>query len=319
MNLIKEYVKKGILLSPQAYARLKKERKEDGLRKTRDLVLDLLEPKIKIIKKSPELKKVHVSDIIKTYNKRFFFLREQIIKKMDEQNLVSINKISSGKNSVVGMVSNIFNDKITLEDPTGEIEVVVNSEEKLVLDEVVGIIGRLNKGEIVAEKIIFPDIPLDRNIGRAKENTLCFFVNEISAASIKKFQKVSYLFLGKGSEMHVPGMHVISVGRKSMEGNPYRIKPPTMLDVEGVRVMIVDGKKINPAQITDYLRRRHLLPTECLPGDPYLLDTIPDIIFFFDGGKFYLENNRGITAISPDNKKGVLVDLKTRDARGVAL
>jgi DNA polymerase II small subunit/DNA polymerase delta subunit B len=104
-----------------------------------------------------------------------------------------------------------------------------------------------------------------------------------------------------------------------MEGNPYRIKPPTMLDVEGVRVMIVDGKKINPAQITDYLRRRHLLPTECLPGDPYLLDTIPDIIFFFDGGKFYLENNRGITAISPDNKKGVLVDLKTRDARGVAL
>jgi DNA polymerase II small subunit len=68
--------------------------------------------------------------------------------------------------SVVGIVSTINktakgNVRVELEDPTGNLSVIVPHQEEIIPDEIIGVTGFLaNEGYFIANRIIYPDVPI---------------------------------------------------------------------------------------------------------------------------------------------------------------
>lgn len=68
--------------------------------------------------------------------------------------------------SVVGMVSSVNktakgNLRVELEDPTGNLSVIMNPKEEILPDEIIGVTGSLtNDGYLFANKVTYPDVPI---------------------------------------------------------------------------------------------------------------------------------------------------------------
>jgi len=93
------------------------------------------------------------------------------------------NGRGSGRNgeevSVVGMVSSVNktargNLRVDLEDPSGQLMVILQPQEELVPDEIIGVTGSLSdRGYLFANKIIRPDVPY-RSSGSQASSALPF-------------------------------------------------------------------------------------------------------------------------------------------------
>ena len=115
-----------------------------------------------------------VKDFITYFNSRYEQLRNILNKRRELKDHRPINRI--GKNDealkIIGMVNDIKNTKnghkiIELEDETGSISVLIHNEnhqlyekaEKIVRDEVIGIIGSKKGTLIIASDIVQPGVP----------------------------------------------------------------------------------------------------------------------------------------------------------------
>ncbi len=115
-----------------------------------------------------------VKDFITYFNSRYDQLRNILNKRRELKDHRPINRI--GKNDdaikIIGMVNDIKNTKnshkiIELEDETGSISVLVHNEnhqlyekaEKIVRDEVIGIIGSKKGTLVIASDIVQPGVP----------------------------------------------------------------------------------------------------------------------------------------------------------------
>ena len=115
-----------------------------------------------------------VKDFITYFNSRYEQLRNILNKRRELKDHRPINRI--GKNDdalkIIGMVNDIKNTKnshkiIELEDETGSISVLVHNEnhqlyekaEKIVRDEVIGIIGSKKGTLVIASDIVQPGVP----------------------------------------------------------------------------------------------------------------------------------------------------------------
>ncbi len=90
-----------------------------------------------------------------------------IKKRMNCRQIRFIKNGRSGKEvSVVGMVSYVNktakgNLRVELEDPTGHLSVVMQRQEEIIPDEIIGVTGSLyNGGYLFANRVIRPDVPL---------------------------------------------------------------------------------------------------------------------------------------------------------------
>ncbi len=167
--------------------------------------------KVKIVysydKKS---KKRCLNDFVKYFNLRYKGI-ESILKQRPElQTLSSINKLKFKEEretvSIIGMIREknfTKNDNCILlvEDLSGQISVLIhkNNEEAyalakdLVLDEVIGITGSLGKNIIFSNKIVFPDIPINREIKKGTTDNYAIFISDLHVGSKvfleKEFEK----------------------------------------------------------------------------------------------------------------------------------
>ncbi|MCU4140388.1 MAG: Archaeal DNA polymerase II [Methanophagales archaeon] len=88
--------------------------------------------------------------------------------------------------AVIGIVADIRktakgNTIVELEDATGEISVLIPSEEEVVEDEVLGISGRIsNSGLLIAERVVRPDVPLHFNNFNTPSNAKTALANSAS-------------------------------------------------------------------------------------------------------------------------------------------
>ena len=88
--------------------------------------------------------------------------------------------------AVIGIVADIRktakgNTIVELEDATGEISVLIPSEEEVVEDEVLGISGRIsNSGLLIAERVVRPDVPLHFNNFNTYSNAKTALANSAS-------------------------------------------------------------------------------------------------------------------------------------------
>ncbi len=150
-------------------------------------------------------KKREVQDFVKYYSLRFDSLKKFLLKRQELQNSISISRITSRDNSGVSFIG-IVSDRdytkkgnliFTLEDPSGEIKLIVSQNNKelfaiakdVMLDEVIGVSGRHQNDVVFCQDILFPDIPLDKELKKADEEIYAAFTADLHVGSYLFYQE----------------------------------------------------------------------------------------------------------------------------------
>lgn len=153
-----------------------------------------------------EAKKRDVQDFVSYFKARYNALKEILQNRQDLQNVVSINRLNTKSKAprieLIGMIVEKRITKnggvsITLEDPTGQITLIINKDKKelvnlaknLVPDEVIGVKGGLSGQVVFANEILTPDVPLTKEIKKSPDEAYAVFTADLHIGS--------NLFLGK--------------------------------------------------------------------------------------------------------------------------
>ena len=145
-------------------------------------------------------------DFIKYYNARYQALKNILMNRPDLKNAVSINKLSyiKGKVTLIGLVMDKSTTKnnnimLTLEDPTGKINIIINKNKNdlyqiakdISYDEAIGVVGDYSNSIIFAENIYYPDLPLNNNLKKSEDEVYVAFISDIHVGS-QKFLKYEF-------------------------------------------------------------------------------------------------------------------------------
>jgi len=242
---------------------------------------------VKILKRLKKTEKFTVQDFVKNLNNRYDFLKNILVKKLELSNIVSINKCSVGSVSVIGLLKlkEEKNDNfiISLEDSTGEIKAIITKKlgEKLSLDDVVAVSGRINNKILFIDKILFPDVPL-KPVVYSKESVKVAFLSD------KKDVKTDYLIYKNKIE-------------DKIKNKDYKITTPTILKINNVVILLILGS--DPLEV---LKKRYV----DIEKNDFLIEPSPDVVFT---DKNVNTNYKGISIVSKDK----IIDLKTREVSDI--
>jgi len=297
MTNLEELIKLGFLVeedSKEAIERLnearfqelvKHLREEKPLIVSKDIIKDILTREIEILKQYEPMDSFTVQDFVEILNKRYGFLQDILLRKVELKNIVSINKVSNGNVSVIGLVKDMLikNSRrmLVLEDPTGYIDVLIDASltEKVVLDDVVAVTGRISGKVLYAEKIFFPSVPL-RPVNYSETNVKVVFTD--------KKVNADYIVSDKKIE-------------DKIKRKKYSVKAPYFVSINDVNILIAPG--FDPMEL---LSKRYLN----IERADFLIDPIPDIIFT---DKDVNMSYKGISIVSKNN----LINLKTREIQKI--
>lgn len=124
-----------------------------------------------------------VEDFVVYFNSRFEKLSKILSNRLQPTPISQIGRIRNGKVNVIGMVSDVRSGKnahiIELEDKTGKIRCIATGRarevaEELMGDEVIGVSGNLRERAIIADRIFFPDIPVNGKKELKKDFSIVF-------------------------------------------------------------------------------------------------------------------------------------------------
>jgi len=141
--------------------------------------------------------KIEFKNFVSYFKHRYEVLSELLRKRMN--NLISIDRIKGKdrgeKVSLIGLVYDKRTSKndnciLTLEDPTGKVNVVINKNreevngfvDEIVLDEVIGVTGVLGDGILFVNELFFPDVP-HRELRKSSEDEYAVFISDIHVGS----------------------------------------------------------------------------------------------------------------------------------------
>jgi len=165
---------------------------------------------VKIIKSYvAEENKRNVQTFVNHFKSRYESLRKILLFRQDLQESISIvrlgKKQSGERVSIIGLVLDKHetkngNIKLTLEDSTGTIMVLVNKTKEeifniakdLVNDEVIGISGVMGKNILFCNSLYLPDIPLNHELKKAPDEAYAVFISDIHFG-IKNFISEDFL------------------------------------------------------------------------------------------------------------------------------
>jgi DNA polymerase II small subunit len=151
-------------------------------------------------------KKREVQDFVQYFKKRYESLKNMLQTRQELCNVISINKILNRKeNDNVGLIGIIVSKNITkkgniileLEDPTGSIKVIITKNKKnvfdlgneLVLDEVVGIVGNSGDKVVFCNNIIFPEVPINKELKKISDDVSAVFIGDMHIGSTMFYEK----------------------------------------------------------------------------------------------------------------------------------
>lgn len=168
--------------------------------------------RVKIVKSyDREPRKRSFQDFVSVFNNRFKRLSDFLRQRKEVESAISISRLGTknqnDKVSIIGMVlgkqlTKNGNYLLSVEDTTGVCSVIVRKTdedkelfelaENLVLDEVVGISGTYLNKAIFADGIIFPDIPLSKELKKQKEEEYVVLIGDTHFGS-KHFMKDDFM------------------------------------------------------------------------------------------------------------------------------
>lgn len=174
-----------------------------------------LSSKLKIIRAyEPEMKKREVSHFVTYFKNRYEKIKEILINRAELTNAISIKRVLEKKPmekvAFIGIVSEKSVTKkgniiIEIEDPTGRaVKVLINHERheimqealKIVHDEIIGVTGTMGEGIVFSNSIIFPDIPLSKELKKSPDNNFVAFISDIHFGSKMFLQDDFDRFIG---------------------------------------------------------------------------------------------------------------------------
>jgi DNA polymerase II small subunit/DNA polymerase delta subunit B len=320
-----------------------KDLKEKPLVVTKQFVEKTLfkEPRIEILKKFSQPTGVFsTGDIMKFFQERYEFVRKKLEKRVDLINTISINRISkkTRKFSIIGMVNerNEEEKSIEVSDLTGTTTIFLDKKifDILPVDTVAGFVCEKKDDKITAENVIFPDVPLKKEISKTSSEAHCLFVSDFHLNSSKNdfFEK----FLTMLKSLNLSNLSVFFLGdisskkddyRKIIESIPEKIsciflagelekniemenifKTPILIQIGEVKIFLAHGDffssylpffKTPENTILQLLKQRNFNPTFSPENfsNTFLLDTLPDIIAIGHFHNPIFQNYKGITII----------------------
>ncbi len=213
---IEQFLEKGILISPELLNELEGIDIERVKQKAAEFLVYSKEDHLKN-KKNPveivfnyveEPKKRTVKDFVSLFHKRFKGLESILKARQELTGLTSISRVlqkaPKERVSIIGMVQEKSETKngnfiLTLEDFTGEIKVLLSKRNEdileiakdLMLDETIGITGVLGDGIVFADAVVFPDIPLTKELKKCPEEIYMVCLGDPHVGS-KEFLKESF-------------------------------------------------------------------------------------------------------------------------------
>ena len=297
MSHLEELIRLGFLVEEESKESIEKidDKRFEDLKKylkeekpfmvTKDILVQFLARDIEILKQFEPVDSFTVNDFVHSLNRRYSFLQDILLSKVELKNIVSINKVSNGNVNVIGLIKDILekneNMVVVLEDPTGYIEALVDRKltTKMVLDDVIAVSGHVKNKTLFSERIFFPTVPL-RPVKYSKENVRVSF-------SDKKVD-ADYIINEKTIE-------------DKLKKKTYKVNAPYTIKISEVVVLVAPG--FDPMEM---LNKRYLN----IDKVDFLIDPVPDVIFT---DKEINMSYKGISIV-PKNK---IIDLKTRKVSNV--
>jgi len=241
---------------------------------------------VKILRKFKKTEKITVQDFVKNLNNRYNFLQDILMKKIELSDIVSINKGNVGNLTIIGLVKEkeVKEDRflISLEDPTGEIKTLATKKlgERINLDDIIAVSGRVTNKKLFIDKLLFPDVPL-KPVVYSKESINVVF-------SDKKDIETDYLIYDNKI-------------KDKIKNKEYEITNPCIFKINNVVVLLVLGS--NPLEV---LKKRYVN----IENTDFLIKPSPDIVFT---DQEINTNYKGISIVSKDK----IIDLRTRKVTDV--
>jgi DNA polymerase II small subunit len=144
--------------------------------------------------------KREVAHFVSYFSARHSQLSSLLRQRKELSNILSIGLLKNKKDrdtiAIIGLIRLKEKTKnnhliLTLEDPTGEIKVLVNKAnselfaiaQELVQDEVIGVIGTTGDNILFSNQIIQPDIPLDREYKKYHKDEYVLFLSDTHVGS----------------------------------------------------------------------------------------------------------------------------------------
>jgi DNA polymerase II small subunit len=205
--------------------------------------------------------KLEVQDFVSTLSLRYKAIEAMLMGRRDISNCLSISRIVGKKDreevSFIGMIKDkeITNKnkhlKLTLEDPSGTISVLINKNnpelysigKDTVLDEVVAIKGSTGDKIVFANTILFPDVPY-REMKKYNEDCCAVVLSDMHVGSIN--------FLDKELEKAISWIKG-EIGSESQRELASKIRYVFVLGdlVDGIGVYPDQNKELNIKDIYD--------------------------------------------------------------------
>jgi DNA polymerase II small subunit/DNA polymerase delta subunit B len=239
-------------------------------------------PKIEILEApKKEVKKFSVEEVTHFFNSRYEKIRKMFSGRLDLINPISINKISPNtkKFTIIAMITekNEGDFSASVEDQTGNIEVFFAEPDQfkqLVIDEVVGLLCESQNGIHKAEKIIWPDVPLNKEVNKGKEDCYCLFLSDLHLDNPKHQEKhyqnmkkwlekkdydISYVFILGGisskkedvisflNDLPIDATKILAeksndFAELETNNSIFLVDYPSLLQVDNIKILLVNGE-----------------------------------------------------------------------------
>ncbi|MEM5874362.1 MAG: hypothetical protein QW641_00305 [Candidatus Aenigmatarchaeota archaeon] len=309
-EIIKEFLLRGFTVTPEALEYLKGIESLEDLFKNIEfekipdkcITLDLLNKifeknEFEIIESDISINEISIESINKIIVDRFEFLRNLIKSKIEMVNVMSISNLKKNKSgNIIGIVIEVNNDNILVEDYTDKIKLQLDIDEKIFESDVFGFIVKDYK----IKKVVYPDIPL---------------------AKSKKASRDVFVRFGYECNETPKSNNYYFFNNKKIWKNTIVFNNMLKAKIENDFLVLIVNENLTKIEndfekeIISLVKKRNLNPLiKKLPSNALLLKEIPDFIVVY-GNKFdnICLNYKGTTILYIKENTFVDINLKSRE------
>lgn len=265
--------------------------------------------------KCQEKNKISINDLTKSLIQKYRLIKTILEKRGSLKGLVSINKITPNTKefSIIAMIVSVDDGLITVEDLTGQLTLQLNVKDEILPDDVVGLLCEQKSGKFLVKEIIWPDIPLKREIKKLKKKVTCIFLgSEKSNLNIELKNSVIFTF---GKKRKLKSKNIIFLDPDYLL---------TVAEIDDINIIILSKNLIEKYKkywkekevVVNLLKRRDMNPIQEIQKFTKfcILTSVPDIVVF-PSNRTTAMNYKGTTILSISDNSGYFIDLSTREVK----
>ncbi len=299
-SIVKELLKRGIMITPDTLEKMKpgddEKILEEGVKGASAVVKDGKEEnRLRcVVKRTEKSSKLTPEDAINAVTTRYEKIKNMLLTKTDAVSIRNLGR-STSKLCIIGQVKEKTPDGFTFEDSTGEIR--VKTEKNTEPDDVIAIRGWVRENTLFAEELIYPDIPMNREIN-VMDGTLLLSGERAAPTQTADVVLTPDTMMSGKDERRLPNPAWVF-----LEKNEKRVTVLVYRPRESVK----------RETAVSWLKKRYIdNDDEPVINKDRILEKIPDIVWLINKSVPWAENYKGVTVVSTGPTKQAFINLKTR-------